>query len=148
MTCHLRLMSNLVKKIVYQQRQQKCPRTCNINHETFIAQFFLQIRDKMMKFRTREILPWQIRMHHNTSVYELNFKSIAVTSFRYHVIYNIILLEGRHTRHTKLQKMQLSSIHTTTFFTTATIFSTVLYMGNDFLNDFFNENFCSFVCSV
>ena len=39
----------------------------------------------------------------------------------------------------KLQKKSLSSIHTTTFFTTAKIFSTVLYMGNDFHNDFFGK---------
>ena len=34
------------------------------------------------------------------------------------------------------------------FFTTATICSTVLYMGNKFHNNFFWNNLCGFVCGV
>ena len=38
-------------------------------------------------------------------------------------------------------KMMLSAIHNTNFFTTATIFSTVFYMSNDFLTNFFRKTF-------
>ena len=41
----------------------------------------------------------------------------------------------------KQQKMQISSIHITTFFATVTIFSTVLYMDDDFHNDFLRKIF-------
>ena len=37
--------------------------------------------------------------------------------------------------------MQLPSIHTTTFFTTATVFSKVSYMRNNFRKKFFGKNF-------
>ena len=52
-------------------------------------------------------------------------------------------LKGPRALHTKLQKVQLYSIHTTTFFKTATIWSTVLYMGNNFHNNLFRKIFLS-----
>ena len=51
------------------------------------------------------------------------------------------------TLHTKLQIMQLSSIHTAIFFTAATIFSTVFYMNNDFLTNFLKKIF-AVLCAV
>ena len=42
--------------------------------------------------------------------------------------------------------MQLSSVHTTTFYTTATIFPTVMY-AQRFSRRFSKKNLCSFVCS-
>ena len=47
------------------------------------------------------------------------------------------LLNGRRTLHTKLQKMQLSAIRTTTFFTTATVFSTVFLFEQRFSHRLF-----------
>ena len=41
-------------------------------------------------------------------------------------------LQGPRTLHTKLQITRSSSIHNTIFLTIATIFSAVLYMGNNF----------------
>ena len=42
--------------------------------------------------------------------------------------------------------MQLSSVHTTTFYTTATIYRTVIY-AQQFSQRFSKKNLCSFVCS-
>ena len=53
--------------------------------------------------------------------------------------------KGPRTLQLKLQTNSLSSIHTATFFTTATIFSTVLYMDNDFHNNFFGKIFVKIV---
>ena len=47
-------------------------------------------------------------------------------------------LRPSHTT-TETIKKSLLSIHTTTFFTTAKIFSTVLNMGNDFHDDFLGK---------
>ena len=50
--------------------------------------------------------------------------------------------KGPRTLHTKLQKMQLLSIHTTTFFTTVILYEQQFFSPN------FLKNLCSFVCTV
>ena len=59
--------------------------------------------------------------------------------------------KGPRSLLTKLQKMDLCSIHITTFFHNCNdFFLTVLYMymDNNFHNDWFKKNPCSFLCSV
>ena len=57
------------------------------------------------------------------------------------------VVKDPRTLHTKLQKMQLSSIHTTTFFTTAMFFPQFFIWATIFSPTFL-ESLCSFVCSV
>ena len=53
------------------------------------------------------------------------------------------------TLHTKLQKEQLCSIHTTTYFHNCNDFSTVFfYMSNDFLSDLFLRKIFAVLCKV
>ena len=59
-----------------------------------------------------------------------------------------VWLKGPHTLHTELQKNAYLPYTLKLLFTNATIFLPVLYMNNDFHNDFFRKNLCSFVCSV
>ena len=47
--------------------------------------------------------------------------------------------KGPRTLQLKLQKNRYHPYTLQLFFTTATIFATVLYMGNDFHNDFFGK---------
>ena len=56
------------------------------------------------------------------------------------------VIKGPRTPLKKLQKMQFSSIHPRTFITTATIFSTFSYLGNDFENNFERKTYA--LCSV
>ena len=68
----------------------------------------------------------------------LNLSCTAFFSSTNNDTYNIT---RTRTLHMKPQKMHSSSIHITTFFATATMFSTVLYIDDDFRNEFLRKIF-------
>ena len=84
--------------------------------------------------------PWAFETQLFSIIQTLCEKKIFTAPFNH-------LDKGPHTLQQKLRNMRLSSIHTTTFFTTATTFSAVLSMGNDFQNNT-KKNLCSFMRSV
>ena len=58
------------------------------------------------------------------------------------------MISGPRTLHTKLQKMQLSFIHTTTFYHNCNDFFNSFLYGQQFLQRFFQKDLCENLCSV
>ena len=64
-----------------------------------------------------------------------------ISNFNQRKLNPLCLLRPSHTPTVIAKKNQLSSLHTKFFFKTATIFPTVLYMGNSFHNKICEEIF-------